>query len=192
MLVRFRKQGEGWIWGGGVGGGGCWSLDSVVAMSTTTLNRPNNTEHICFTIAQTFFSLYFPCLIVKVPDGAESRLRWEKKRKRKEKRQTWKVRRALPAPLQDNKPLTPVASGVMFQGISGAFGNLLQSGWFDVCDWDVALSGDDKFAPLSVIVAINDKDAALTFCSRHPPLLCRADGSSHARVLASIIPLAAA
>lgn len=126
------------------GAGGCWSLDSV-AMSATTLTQPNNTEHICFTIAQTFFSLYFPCLIVKVPDGAESHLRWKK---RKEKCQTWKVRRTLPPHLQDNKPLTPVASGVMFQGISVAVwkcgrGNLLQSGWFDLCDWDLALNGDD-------------------------------------------------
>lgn len=87
VLVRFRKRGEGLG-----GGGGCWPLDSV-AMSATTLNQPNNTEHICFTIAQAFFSLYFPCLIVKVPDGAESRLRWKK---RKEKCQTWKVRRRTP------------------------------------------------------------------------------------------------
>lgn len=105
-----------------------------------TLNQRNNTEHICFTIAQTFFSLYFPCLIVKVPDGAESLLWWVGG----EECQTWKVRHALPAHLRDNKPLTHVASGVMFQGISAALwkcggGNLLQSGWLDVCDWDLVL-----------------------------------------------------
>lgn len=85
-------------------------------MTATTLNQPNNTEHICFTIAQTFFSLHFPCLIVKVPDGAESLLPRGKKRKHNSGRHGRCD--AHSQPTSHNKPQTQVASGLVFSGIS--------------------------------------------------------------------------
>lgn len=77
------------------------------------MKQPNRVEHVYFTIAEAFFSR----LILIVPDGAES---WVGGGPGRGRGVVPDGQGTRPASFQDNKPPMPLASGVVFQGISAA------------------------------------------------------------------------